>query len=1256
MKHNPRQSLSILTAILMLMCLFPFRAFNESLPHAEFQMHVNENIQESYLKVYDAETTKAITDNTDLICEPADNNFPDFEMEQQNRSCKSCIKNETRNSASREIWDGSIAEGFSGGAGSEEEPFLISNAAEFAYLAQQTNLAVDYTGVFFELSSDIYLNDTTGWESWGSLDSEGNLVAPANEWTAIGNSDNFFSGCFNGAGYAVHGIFINKPEVNSPENNNQGLFGSVNGSIANLKINASYIHGGFYVGGVAGIADGTISNCHNSASVSGKQWMGGITGSSNGVITDCHNSGNISFNMGGGGISGENKGTIRCCDNSGSVSGKDFSGGMAGESKTGSEITDCINTGAISGVKDHAHIGGIVGNNDKGNIIRCDNEGIISGSIYIGGIAGANFFGLVSSCNNSGSIQGINIANYVGGITGSNYHGHIYACNNSGDIASLLRTGGIAGENFFGLIVGCSNSGSVNGKDNIGGVVGGNYGSIKFCRNTQSVNATGYHVGGTAGYSNNEIIECWNTGEITGNSKVGGVIGYNDKDVKNCYNSGNVTATANPVGGVAGYNEKSLENCYNAGNVTGNGNAGGVSGLNGSGCSVKNCYYLDTCCENGSAYGTALSDEQMQNPENFAGFDFEKVWAMKTSSYLYPQIEPKCKITFIDGKTYSIISEGYTVISGTVLNEADFPEHNLHEGCEFLGWNYNGAPIYTDTDIVAGYYDPDTKMIDGYITADPMGVSDIWGEFADYNPGNVKNNGSMDKTHAAAYAGGNVYGYINNEDDTRFYIMNAETYEITYSGYSPGISVYAMAYNYPEGEMYAIALKADGKEAIYKVNLVLGTLTYVADLNAYGATITTLAIDGEGNAYGINSSLSNASLWKINLLTGVCTKIGDTGHKLNYLQSIVWDHNTDRLYWAQFSEWYDSGLYVVNPDTAETISCGKIGKGAEVTAMWIANDKPIAPIVPPQFQIKFIDGYNEQEIPGGYTVEGGSVLDPDSFPEPPEHEGMDFTGWDYDGSAIYADTFITALYRDPNTVEFYFETDPAADGWTWEDHDDDGYNWRWIYDTDDEWNVPEGCGCMNSESYDDDSGDPLRPDNWLISPAVTGGGNVSFMIIGVDCDFYEEPIGVYVSTDDGTTWSDELGYFVASDTVQTFTVDLQQFNGQEIRIAFRHYDVEELWSVNLDAVIIIPPRPVPTPEPTEEPTPEPTEEPQPGITPGDYDCNGVVNEIDALLALRAAINISIPSEQSLLNADINGNGIIDASDALEILRMSMDIL
>jgi uncharacterized protein YjdB len=313
-----------------------------------------------------------------------------------------------------------------------------------------------------------------------------------------------------------------------------------------------------------------------------------------------------------------------------------------------------------------------------------------------------------------------------------------------------------------------------------------------------------------------------------------------------------------------------------------------------------------------------------------------------------------------------------------------------------------------------------TVNLEGYIAFDPEGTSGIWGGFADYDPSVIENFGAMGSTFGGAFAGGNVYGFMYNSDtnDTRFYIMNADTHQVAYPGTSAGRVVVAMAYNHAEGEMYAVAVNdADGR-SLYTVNLATGMLTEVAALNAGAETIMTLAIDGSGNAYGLSYAEANAVLYSINLTNGNCTAIGGTGHGLEYVQSTVWDHNTNQLFWAQYSRVEnDKGqLFVIDPATGAATLCGTIGTGAEVTVLYTKNNMPVAPIEVPEYDVIFVDGLTNEPIPGGYTVEAGTVLDEADFPTPPEHEGYVFTGWDYNGAPVYSDLTIKARYRDPSAT------------------------------------------------------------------------------------------------------------------------------------------------------------------------------------------------------------------------------------------------
>lgn len=411
------------------------------------------------------------------------------------------------------IWDGSIADGFSGGIGTEDDPYLISNGAELAYLAQQVNNGTEYDGAFFCLTNDIYLNDTTDWENWG------HGADPANRWTPIGTDYHFFAGSLDGNGNAVHGIYVNNQE------DYQGLFGFYNSChmITNLGVSESYICGGDYVGGVVGHNySGSVVKCYNTGSVHGNSYVGGVVG----------------YNA-------------------------DY-------------VTESQNTGSVIGSDE---IGGIVGRNES-TVDVCYNTGNIIGNNYVGGVVGVNV-SFAADCYNTGNVSG---SGCVGGIAGENGHAVIY----------------------------CYNVGSV-----IGGM-----------------------VGGLAGCNYDTVTDCYNTGSITGGYYSGGVVGWNqyESDVIDCYNTGSVSGDIYS-GGLVGWNEYEsiIMNCYNIGSVSGGSYVGSVVAYNDGG--VEYCYYLDTSSDNGDEYCVALTDDQMREAASYIGFIFVEVWTMGGNpAYPYPEL------------------------------------------------------------------------------------------------------------------------------------------------------------------------------------------------------------------------------------------------------------------------------------------------------------------------------------------------------------------------------------------------------------------------------------------------------------------------------------------------------------------------------------------------------------------------------------------------------------------------------------------
>ena len=219
----------------------------------------------------------------------------------------------------------------------------------------------------------------------------------------IGNSStNSFQGTFDGNNKTITGLYINQ------RTDNAGLFGYVsnaedvsNAEIKNLTMqNCKVVSRGEHVGNFVGIAKNnlTISNCSAeetevSGDFAGKR-VGGIVGGVDGTttITNCYNTGSVSGDDNYvGGIVGYvwETTTITNCYNTGSVGGDSSVGGIVGivGSAAGlATITNCYNTGDVSGTES---VSGIVGGVWKtATITNCYNTGSVSGDSEIGGIVG----------------------------------------------------------------------------------------------------------------------------------------------------------------------------------------------------------------------------------------------------------------------------------------------------------------------------------------------------------------------------------------------------------------------------------------------------------------------------------------------------------------------------------------------------------------------------------------------------------------------------------------------------------------------------------------------------------------------------------------------------------------------------------------------------------------------------------------------------------------------------------------------------
>lgn len=258
--------------------------------------------------------------------------------------------------AETDVWDGTTASGFAGGTGMENDPWLIENAEQLAYLAQQVNKGKDYQRVHFRLVSDLDLS--------------------GKEWTPIGTDGKIFWGGFDGGGHTITGMTI------TGDRDYVGLFGECknftasSSYIKSVTVRGANISGHSFVGAIAG-RGANISDCYSiENTICAFRCVGGVCGSLIGNISGCYNSSSVSGNSIAGGIMGSasyegnvGNGVVQYCYNIGAVTVRqqDSSvGGITGASADGYNISNCLNCGKITG--NGKKVGGIAGSTDSNDM------------------------------------------------------------------------------------------------------------------------------------------------------------------------------------------------------------------------------------------------------------------------------------------------------------------------------------------------------------------------------------------------------------------------------------------------------------------------------------------------------------------------------------------------------------------------------------------------------------------------------------------------------------------------------------------------------------------------------------------------------------------------------------------------------------------------------------------------------------------------------------------------------------------------
>ena len=251
------------------------------------------------------------------------------------------------------VWDGK-REAIRRGSGTENDPYLIENARQLAWLVYTINW--DYAhwtiGKYFQLTTDIDLN--------GSHD---------NQWIPIGagpsatTASKYFKGNFDGDYHKITGFYIDNDNLINDEeslwvssyaafftqlsDNSQVKNLYLEGSITNSKSAAAFTGLG-----------GDFEHCVADVDIeSENDLVAGFVASGSSTIQICVNKGNVKGNQCVGGFI-SNSGNVLNSYNVGKIEGTNIVGGIAAR---GNYIINCYNVGDIVADEGTTKKGGIVG-------------------------------------------------------------------------------------------------------------------------------------------------------------------------------------------------------------------------------------------------------------------------------------------------------------------------------------------------------------------------------------------------------------------------------------------------------------------------------------------------------------------------------------------------------------------------------------------------------------------------------------------------------------------------------------------------------------------------------------------------------------------------------------------------------------------------------------------------------------------------------------------------------------------------------
>jgi len=224
------------------------------------------------------------------------------------------------------------------GNGTEGTPWQITTPAHLETLANFVNAGNgnQTKDVYYILMNDINLSGYAQGEGW----------TPIGKYPTATDFSKSFQGNFNGNGFIVQNLTINRPTEDY-----LGLFGGTSdGNIQNIGIENCNIVGQGMMGGLVGQNGGAIrngsniNNCYATGNIKGGDNTGGLVGiQSGGSIQNCYAKCNIVGTWEYiGGLAGKgSEAVISYCYATGSVKANNFAGGLVGYYNT-KEISNCF--------------------------------------------------------------------------------------------------------------------------------------------------------------------------------------------------------------------------------------------------------------------------------------------------------------------------------------------------------------------------------------------------------------------------------------------------------------------------------------------------------------------------------------------------------------------------------------------------------------------------------------------------------------------------------------------------------------------------------------------------------------------------------------------------------------------------------------------------------------------------------------------------------------------------------------------------